>query len=172
VPAKHPEIDLLPFARGELNAVERKRVQGHLDQCSRCRESIDELATTARQVAAHLEDLPTPEWSAYRRELRLKLARRTEARSRWWRPGVAWATLATAGMGFAALVLSLSMRQSAPGTTPAVDQLAMEQPAEAVDVGLLRNYAVVEKLDLLEDYDVIEHLDEVPSAEQHHDTRS
>ena len=48
----------------------------------------------------------------------------------------------------------------------------MEQPAEAVDVGLLRNYPVVEQLDLLENYDVIEHLDELPAAEHDHDKRS
>ena len=52
-----------------------------------------------------------------------------------------------------------------------VDQLAMEQQAEPVDVGLLRDYPVVEQLDLLENYDVIEHLDQLP-AEHHHDTRS
>jgi hypothetical protein len=53
-----------------------------------------------------------------------------------------------------------------------VDILAMEQSAEPVDVGLLRDYPVVEKLDLLEDYDVIEHLDEMPPADHHDDKRS
>jgi hypothetical protein len=105
-------------------------------------------------------------------ELRLKLERRIEAPSRWWRPGLAWTSLATAAVGIAALILALSMRPSSQGTTPEVDQFAMEQPSEAVDVGLLRNYAVVEQLDLLEDYDVIEHLDELPTAEHNHDTRS
>ena len=53
-----------------------------------------------------------------------------------------------------------------------MDQLAMEQQMSAADVGLLRNYGVVEKLDLLENYDVIEHLDELPSSDNNHDTRS
>ena len=172
MPATHPETDLVPLLRGELNAEERDRVQHHLDRCEQCRESMSALATTLQRVSARLEELPTPEWSAYRRELRLKLARRTKARSRWWRPSVAWASVATAGMGIAALILSLSIGQSPHGTTPGVDQLAMEQPAEVVDVGLLRNYAVVEQLDLLENYDVIEHLDELPAAEHDHDKRS
>jgi anti-sigma-K factor RskA len=171
--ATHPEIDLVPFSRGELNAAERDRVQHHLDGCGQCRESIGALAATLQQVSAHLEELPTPEWSAYRRELRLKLARRTETRSRWWRPGVVWASLATASLGIAALILALTMRPvSSPGITPQVDQLAMEQAPETVDVGLLRDYPVVEKLDLLEDYDVIERLDQLPAAQHNHDTRS
>jgi anti-sigma factor RsiW len=165
----HPEIELVPFVRGELDADERTRVQHHLDDCASCRASMDELAMTMRTVSARLEELPTPEWSAYRRELRLKLAARAETRARWWRPRVVWASLATAGVAIA-LFLATVMRPSMPGA-PGVDQFAMEQP-EAVDVGLLRNYAVVERLDLLENYDVIEHLDELPSAEHNHDSRS
>jgi anti-sigma factor RsiW len=169
--ATHPETELVPFARGELSAAERDRVQHHLDGCAQCRESMDGLTTTMQRLAARIEELPTPEWSAYRRELRLKLAQRTEAQSRWWRPGVIWASLATAGIGIAALIFALSIRPSTPGLTPGVDQLAMEQPAEPVDAGLLRDYPVVEQLDLLEDYDVIEHLDQLP-VQHHHDTRS
>lgn len=167
----HPETELVPFQRGELNGADRELVQHHLDGCAQCRESIGELASTMRRVASSLEELPTPEWSAYRRELRLKLARRTEARARWWRPGIVWAALATAGMGIAALILTLTMRPSSPAITPPVDQLAMEQSAEGVDAGLLRDYPVVEHLDLLENYDVIEHLDQLPAA-KHHDARS
>jgi hypothetical protein len=35
---------------------------------------------------------------------------------------------------------------------------------DVADVGLLRNYGVVKRLDLLENYDVIEHLDELRPA--------
>lgn len=171
MPATHPETDLVPFVRGELNAGDRDRVQHHLEGCAQCRESMDALAATMESVSMRLEELPTPEWSAYRRELRLKLAHRIE--SRWWRrPRLVWASLVTAAVGFAALLLALSMRPASNLMTPGVDQLAMEQPTEAVDVGLLRDYPVVEQLDLLENYDVIEHLDQLPSPEPHHDTRS
>ena len=110
--ASHPEIELVPFLRGELNAQERERVQHHLDDCEHCRESMGELAATMQRVAARLEELPTPEWSAYRRELRLKLAQRAEERSRRWRPSIAWASLATAGIAVAALIFALVMRPS------------------------------------------------------------
>lgn len=103
--------------------------------------------------------------------LRLKIAQRAESRSRWWRPSFAWASLAGAGIAVAALILAMVMRPSMLGA-PEVDQLALEQP-ETVDVGLLRNYAVVERLDLLENCNVIEHLDELPSSSEHnHDSRS
>src|SRR5271166_3242586 len=104
--ATHPETYLVPFVRGELNTVERDRVQHHLDECRQCRESMHDLAATMQRVSARLDELPTLEWSAYRRELRLKLDSRAEARSQWWRPGVKWASLATAGVGVAALVLA------------------------------------------------------------------
>jgi anti-sigma factor RsiW len=167
----HPETELVPFLREELSAEERARVRHHLDDCEQCRASMDELADTMRRVSARLDELPTPEWSAYRRELRLKLADRIERRAQWWRPAVVWASLATAGIAVAALALVMWMRPTTPGAAPEVDQLAMEQP-ETVDIGLLRNYGVVEKLDLLENYDVIEHLDELPAAGQSHGTRS
>jgi anti-sigma-K factor RskA len=170
--AIHPETDLVPFFRGELSADERDRVQHHLEGCAQCRQSMEALAGTLRRVSARLDELPTPEWSAYRRELRLKLAQQTQERTRWWRPQVVWTSLATAGVGVAALVLALSMRQTPLGAAPEVAQLAMEQPAEAVDVGLLRNYPVVERLDLLEDYDIIEHLDQLPPPANDHDKRS
>ena len=167
----HPETELVPFLREELSADEHARVRRHLDDCEHCRNSMNELAATMRRVSARLEELPTPEWSAYRRELRLKLAARTERRASWWRPALAWTSLATAGLAAAALALVLWTRPPSTGIAPGVDQLAMESP-ETVDVGLLRNYGMVEKLDLLENYDVIEHLDELPPAEQSNGTRS
>ncbi len=40
----------------------------------------------------------------------------------------------------------------------------MEDVMSHTDVGLLRDYPVVERLDMLENYDVIEHLDELSPA--------
>ena len=171
--ATHPQTELIALLRSELNAAEQDRLRHHLDDCADCRAELDALGATMRLVSERLEELPTPEWSAYRRELRLKLAGRAESRSRWWRrPIVLWPSIATAGVGIAALILALTMRPGSQNPAPGVDLLAMEQPGEAVDVGLLDNYPVVEKLDLLEDYDVIEHLDQVPAVAHHDDTRS
>jgi anti-sigma factor RsiW len=177
MPPMHPETELMPFVRGELSAEERRRVQHHLDDCASCRDEMGALAATLQHVASRLEELPTPEWTAYRRDMRLRLANRSEknaARARWWRPSLLWPSLATAGVGIAALIFALTMHPTPhPGAPGGVDILAMEQQsAEPVDVGLLRDYPVVEKLDLLEDYDVIEHLDEMPPADHHDDKRS
>ena len=170
--ATHPETELIPLLRGELSNEERARVQHHVDDCAECRTSMEQLAATMRTVSRRLEELPTPEWSAYRRELRLKMAAREEARAHpWWRPSVIWTALGTAAVAVAALVLALVMRPSHTGGPPQVDQLALEEPVN-VDVGLLRNYGVVERLDLLENYDVIENLDQLPDAENNHGTRS
>ena len=174
MPSTHPETELMPFARGELNAEERSRVQHHLDGCAQCRDEMGALAATLQQVSSRLEELPAPEWIAYRRELRLRLASREEARARWWRPNLLWPWLAASGIGIAALILTLTMRPTPPhpAAPGGMDMLAMEQPAEPVDVGLLRDYPVVENLDMLEDYDVIEHLDQMPLSDHNHDKRS
>ena len=169
--ATHPETALVPYLRGELAGDELASVRHHLEECAQCRESMESLASTIQHVESHLSELPTPEWIAYRSELRRKIAAR-ESRHRWWRPNTAWAAgLATVGAAIATLLLFVS-RPDFRGTIPPVDQLAMEQQMSAADVGLLRNYGVVEKLDLLENYDVIEHLDQLPSSENNHDTRS
>jgi hypothetical protein len=67
---------------------------------------------------------------------------------------------------------------------PPVDQLAelapdespdvtIDQPVDSADIGLLRDYPVVEKLDMFEDYDVIEHLDKIaPSPQSGHEAPS
>jgi anti-sigma factor RsiW len=169
--ATHPETALVPYLRGELAGDELVSVRHHLEDCAQCRESMESFASTIQHVESHLSELPTPEWIAYRSELRRKIAARSEARHRWWRPGFTWAGLATAGAAIAALVLFIS-RPDFRGTTPPVDQLAMEQQMSAADVGLLRNYGVVEKLDLLENYDVVEHLDELPPTDDNHEKRS
>ena len=163
--ATHPETALVPFIRGELSGAERDRIAHHLDDCGRCREAAESFQSLLAELPARVEELPTPEWTMYRAQLRRKLAARLEPRLRWWQTGLGWASLATAGAALAALVLWFAI----PGfhaPAPAVDELALEQPMDVADVGLLRNYAVVERLDLLENYDVIEHLDEIKPAPQ------
>jgi anti-sigma factor RsiW len=166
--ATHPETALVPFIRGELGGAERARIAHHLDDCARCRDAAESFRSLLAELPARVEALPTPEWNAYRAALRRKLAARLEPRLRWWQTGLGWASLGAAGAALAALVLWFAI----PGLhapAPGVDELAMEQPmdvADVADVGLLRNYGVVERLDLLENYDVIEHLDEIKPAPQ------
>lgn len=161
--SSHPQTALLPYLRDELDADERTRVADHLQGCAECRESAESLAALSAELARQMERMPVPEWTAYRAQLHRKLAAREQtAERRWWHPGLAWGALATAGVAVAALILVLTIR-SGPGT-PSVEQLAMENEMAGADIGLLRNYPVVEHLELLEDYDVIEHLDELPPA--------
>jgi anti-sigma factor RsiW len=166
--AFHPETALVPFIRGELTGSERSRIAHHLDDCAQCREAAESFKSLLAELPARVEELPTPQWTAYRAELRRKLAERAAPRPRWWRSGVGWASVTTAA-AFAALALWFAV----PGfrsPAPEANRLALEQPMDVTqpmdiaDVGLLRNYGVVERLDLLENYDVIEHLDEIRPA--------
>jgi anti-sigma factor RsiW len=168
----HPQTALIPYLRDELDADERARVADHLHGCPECREWAESLAALSAELARRMERVPVPEWTAYRAQLHRKLAAREEtAERRWWHPGLVWGSLVTAGVAVAALMLVLTIR-GRPGT-PSVDQLATENEMAGADIGLLRNYPVVEHLELLEDYDVIEHLDELhPAAKQDDAIRS
>jgi anti-sigma factor RsiW len=167
----HPETALVPYIRGELSGREHDSVASHLEQCGECRASAESFRALLGELSARIEELPTPDWTIYRAQLRRKLAERMEPRPRWWHAGWAWASLATAS---AAAVAILALWFAIPGThrnlAPPADQLAMEQQMDVAytdaDVGLLRNYGVVERLDLLENYDVIAHLDQLAPAPQ------
>ncbi len=164
----HPQTALIPYLRDELNEDERTRVADHLRGCAECRESAESLAALSAELARQMERMPVPEWMSYRAQLYRKLAARGQtAERRWWHPGLAWGSIATAGVAVAALILVLTIR-SGP-STPSVDQLAVENEMAGADIGLLRNYPVVEHLELLEDYDVIEHLDELPPVAKQDD---
>ncbi len=162
MPANHPETALVPFVRGELTGTERERVAGHLERCSQCRQEAESFRSLLVNVSGRLDELPTPDWGVYRAQLRRKLAERLEPRAPWWRFDIGWASLATVAAA-AAITLWLVIPRN-QYTVPSAEQVAFEQPAGVVDVGLLRNYAVVERLDLLENYDVIEHLDQLKPA--------
>jgi len=155
--ARHPEILLIPHLRGELDAGARARVETHLRGCARCRAAAeglsDALGTLRRQVNA----LPTPDWTSYRAELRRKIAAREDRARPWWRPSLIWTSLAATGVAAVALLTLFALQ---PQRAPNVDQFALAD----VDIGLLRSYPVVEKMDLLENYDEIDHLDELNPA--------
>jgi anti-sigma factor RsiW len=173
--ANHPDIALVPFIRGELAAIERERVAGHLEGCLQCRQEAESLQSLLAELSARIDELPTPDWTVYRAQLRRKLAARTQSRTRWWSGrewwsgSVGWASLAAAT---AAVVIAVwfAVPGLHPGTSspmmPSNDQIALVQQLGVTDVGLLRNYGVVERLDLLENYDVIEHLDELKPVSQ------
>jgi anti-sigma factor RsiW len=168
MPVVHPETALAPYLRGELTGPERERVAAHLESCGQCRESADSFRALLAELASRLDELPAPP-SGYRAELRRKLDARLERRSwrspaSWWSPAYGWAGLATATAAALALWLTLPGLRPSPPAPGDDDQIALEQQMAVTDVGLLRNYGVVQSLDMLENYDVIEHLDELRPA--------
>jgi anti-sigma factor RsiW len=167
----HPQTALIPYIRGQLAPDESEGVRLHLEGCAACRAETASLLATWEEVSARMEELPQPEWIAYRSELRRKLdARRcSRRRRRRWMLGIASLTAAGAA---AAATLLLVVRPPTHALPP-VEELALEQQLGSNDLGLLRNYPVVERLDLLENYDVIEHLNELsPAPREQHDSRS
>lgn len=166
---KHPRQDLIAYLRGELPSRERSSVAAHLADCVECRAETDTLASALELLAQGIAQLPTPDWNEYRTELRRKLAARTDPQPRWWQLNLLWGSLAAAGVA-ALLFISLGTLHHTPDRLAAVnsasmmDQLAMADVMSHTDVGLFRDYPVVERLDMLENYDVIEHLDELSPA--------
>jgi len=150
--AKHPEALLIPHLRGELEGAERVRVTAHLEGCDQCRAAIDGLNATIGTLRRQIADMPAPDAISYRAELRRKMAAREEPKPSWWRPTLIATSFAAAGVAAMIMIGLISLHRG-----PNVDQLAL---ADA-DIGMLRAYPVVEKMDLLENYDVIEHLDEL-----------
>jgi anti-sigma factor RsiW len=165
----HPQPALVPYFRGQLGPDESEGVRLHLEECAACRVEAAGLLATFEEVSARLDELPQPEWIAYRSELRRKLDARHAGRRRRWTFGLASLTAVGAVVAAMLLLLVRAPRQA----VPRVEELALEQQLGANDLGLLRNYPVVERLDLLENYDVIEHLNELsPSPSDQHDSRS
>ena len=165
----HPQPALVSYARGQLGADESEAVRLHLEGCAACRAEAASLLATWEEVSVRIEELPQPEWIAYRSELRRKLDARHFSRRRRWVFGLASLTAAGAA-AVAALLLAV---RSPTHALPPVEELALEQQLGSNDLGLVRDYPVVERLDLLENYDVVEHLNELsPAPSEQHGSRS
>jgi predicted anti-sigma-YlaC factor YlaD len=182
---RHPETALVSYLRCELSGEEQTSVARHLESCASCREAAEGAAAAIRELARRVQDVPAPDPASYRAELyrkldtRGELAARGNAEPRWWRRRIVGFSLGSLGAAVAALILIFVMRQGARVAPPSIDQLAMQEGTmrdaalTGADVGLLRDYPMVEHLDLLENYDVIAHLDEVsPSAPANDENRS
>jgi anti-sigma factor RsiW len=86
--SRHPtERDLALFAGGELGPLARWRIEGHLEDCSRCREAVSEFFELRSQLM-DLGDLPHVDWSAFSDRIRREVERsRTASRpAPVWRP--------------------------------------------------------------------------------------
>jgi anti-sigma factor RsiW len=154
----HPDRDLTPFLRGELGPRESDRVAAHLDGCARCRQAVVDfrrLLGAYRRSIAVADDVA---WPRYRAEVREKLAARTRRRPSWpWPVPVAFAAV------LAGVLLFLAVR-SPLRTAERPEVMALEEAVIGQQLGLLRDYPIIEQLDLLEDLDVIRHLDRLSSS--------
>jgi hypothetical protein len=169
--AKHPEINLLPFLRRELSGREQARTASHLEGCTICRMQAETLARTMQIVAQQIKELPAPDWAAYRSELRRRCTAREARLSHSWQPIFVGGGLIAAGIAAVALVTLTAMNHRNQGAPTEPEMLAL---ADAPDVGLLRNYPMVERMEMLQsdNYEIIEQLDQLapppPSHEIQH----
>jgi hypothetical protein len=77
------EADLVLYYYGEGSEVERRRVEGHLNGCSRCGRFLADLRGLLPQMSTKVE-LPPNFWNDYYREMVQKLEQEREQKS-WWR---------------------------------------------------------------------------------------
>src|SRR5216683_8397658 len=94
---RHPEKDLIPYLRGELDERGRQKVETHLRQCSRCRTSSETYRSLVEQLSESISQPPPIDWSIYRAQVDRKLdqslvhapaapAQRSLARASYRRP--------------------------------------------------------------------------------------
>jgi len=159
--SEHPETELIPYLREELAAPERERVARHLEDCARCRESLEGFRGILAALCLQAPEPPELDWLAYRVELRRKLEERSSRGSRWFVPRLV-PVAATAAI--AALVFALRGDFRRP--TQGEDLPVFEQTAIGRHLDMLENLSAVENLDLLEDLDVVQDLDDLPPVNE------
>ena len=154
----HPDSELTPYLRGELDQRARDRVAAHIDGCAECRRTLDDFRQLLHGFARATAP-PEVAWPRYRAEIRQKLAARAAGSPRSW----PWPMPAAAGAVLAGVLLVLALRPP-QGAPERVDLMAVEETVIAQQLDLLRDYPIIEQLDLLEDLDVIRQLDRLSSS--------
>jgi predicted anti-sigma-YlaC factor YlaD len=156
----HPEGEIIPYLKGELSAADRERVSQHLDGCPECRETLE----AAREVFALLSrsgpEPPALHWGSYRAEL---LARLDQRRRRWglwqWRPAAVAAVVAAVALVL--VVQPFGRERGGSGDLGRYEETVMGQRLEIV-----KQSALLERLDLFEDLEVIGNLDGLASSRE------
>ncbi len=156
----HSEEMLIAYARGDVHAGERARVEDHVAGCPQCRAALDGYQRILAELARPLPPAPPIHWGAYRAELREKLERRRARRRTVWaefiRPAPA---LVAAGL---LAVLVYAGLPGLPRERGTLDPLDFDHAVLASRLDLIAQLDVVQRLDLLEDFTVIRDLDELP----------
>ena len=155
-------VDLLiEHAEGELNPLERPRVEAHLSACPACAAEFALLREALGRARAVPVPEPTPDfWRGFESTLRRRLAIEPPPRRPWWqrlreqvaaglRPAPALVTATALGL---MLALGLVRMHRAP------DRLAVDPIVLNEEIGLGQNLDVLEHFEILEDLDVLERL--------------
>jgi predicted anti-sigma-YlaC factor YlaD len=148
----HPETAIVPYLKGELSVEERERVARHVDDCPECRETLEAAREVFALLAGSVPEPPAVDWGSYQAELRARRDRRGRWSFRSWRP----AAVATAVV-VAAIVLVVQpfgRDRGGSGDLGRYEEAVMGQRLEIV-----KQSALLERLDLFEDLEVIGNLD-------------
>lgn len=149
---KHPETEIVAYARGELEPVERARIGAHLAACAECRAVSDSFRELLDALTISAPIPPPVDWVRYRADLRAKIAARSARRvPAWWQPVPLAASAALAGVLIFLAVGDL--HRAKPADLGAVEEAVFGQRLEVV-----RQQTLLEKIDLFEDLDVIRDL--------------
>lgn len=154
----HPDTLLIAYLRGELAESDRRSVADHLAACSECARAAEDFQRILSNLGSSLPEPLRVHWGAYRAELREKLeARRRSWGWQWLRRPLPLALSAAA----AGVLLILGVPSWISGPHVNGDLASLEETVVASRLDLLRQYALIERLDLWEDLDVVRRLDEL-----------
>src|SRR6266851_9257533 len=124
---RHPERDLIPYLRVELDERGRQKIETHLRQCAKCSASTETYRSLIGQLSESVPQQPPVDWSIYRAQLNQKLdqrlaqspsapARASVARAWYRRPLIfSTAALCASAIGIILALASRPMPVPAPG---------------------------------------------------------
>ena len=159
------EADLVLYYYGESAEAERRRVEGHVNGCERCKNFLADLGGLLPQMATTVE-LPATFWNDYYREMVQKLAHERE-RKPWWRSLIpsfsGWAVPAFGTAMMVVLAIGLIFGQ-ADWNSPSNEAGQEIVPQEILsDTGRLEFF---KSLDLLESLNALEKMDGVRAEQE------
>lgn len=155
--SKHPDAQLIRYLMGELLPPDRERLAGHLEECADCRRTAEAFQNLLDELEHSVPAPPQIHWGHYQAELGARLEKRVgrgrNAR-RWW-----WPLPVTLSAALAGVLVFLAIQGSFRHAGPTSDLTAFEEVALGSRLDLVRQHALLERLDLFDDFDVIQQLD-------------
>jgi hypothetical protein len=130
-----------------VNLMERSGVPAqwrrHLDSCHRCSSTWESLSAIHAEITSVDEDIPEPDWVAFRSSVRDQLLARSvqrEASVRRWtgwavRPSVAWALSLMLAVGIPTGAYLLHLQKDHDTESIVVETPKVASPAELIEAG-------------------------------------